>query len=186
MTMKKIPNNLNRIIKESIHNVLNEAYATAPRADLKRQQTAKASTDMFDNYGRLTEKDLHKIVKESVDRVVFEIQEGKIVNHKPYFKKPNYPKLMAQPGDTALARDNSEEERAKAAKHNSRAANQEYTDGLYHTDKGFDPLRAREAAVKRAKEKGYDLSDCSYTIQNLRKKWPSSHMTINRYGHPDK
>jgi hypothetical protein len=33
---------------------------------------------------RLTESDLHKIVKESVNRILSEMNEGKYVNNKPY------------------------------------------------------------------------------------------------------
>lgn len=35
---------------------------------------------------RLTESDLKQIVKESVQKILNEVDEGKIVNNKPHFK----------------------------------------------------------------------------------------------------
>ena len=48
---------------------------------------------------RLTEGDLHRIIKESVNKI---LQEGKVVNHKPLFYDKNRP---IQPGDYSMESD---------------------------------------------------------------------------------
>ena len=141
---------------------------------------------------RLTEGDLHRIVKESVQRILNEMEEGKIVNHKPYFSG-EYGGTV-KPGQTGygpsyhnqFASDDEEVERAKNDKHNTRKYNVEYTNGYTWDKTGFDPLAARAQQVQMAKETGKDPSVYPHTIQGIKRHndnsgdWPR---TINSYGH---
>jgi hypothetical protein len=70
---------------------------------------------------RLTESDLHRIVKESVNRILNEMDEGKVVNNKPYFKSSwSEGELPAEPGMKAVVPEDDPIEAEKARIHNER------------------------------------------------------------------
>ena len=74
---------------------------------------------------RLTESDLHRIVKESVERILNEVDEGKIVNNKPHFKADKcYGRgnnSFAKKGEFAPGYLNMDKDTLALRKHNERA-----------------------------------------------------------------
>ena len=71
---------------------------------------------------RLTESDLHRIVKQSVKRILREMDEGKVVNNKSYFRNLD-DSGVAEKGDSVWKYTNRDKSPEELEKHNKRAKN---------------------------------------------------------------
>ena len=93
---------------------------------------------------RLTESDLHRIVKESVKRILGEMDEGKFVNNKSFFN--NFDNSgKAGKGEVTWKFTNRDKDPKALEKHNRRA--KEHNSNL-------DKLASREAQLKDSKKTG--------------------------------
>ncbi len=123
---------------------------------------------------RLTESDLHRIVKESVNRVLKEMEEGKITNNKPYFNASFDRK--ASKGQYAPDFMNTDKDPKAIEKHNERAL-QHYPDIT-----GHDELAARQKELNMSKETGKPPHMFADTIQGkLGQKRQGEYYRANGY-----
>lgn len=103
---------------------------------------------------RLTEDDLRRIVKESVQRIITEMDEGKIVNNKPYFNNLEGTGKVSK-GQSTWAYTNKDKDPLALKKHNERAKEFKIdnTDNFpYRAPR--DPLAARERQLKSGDKYG--------------------------------
>ena len=97
---------------------------------------------------RLTESDLHRIVKESVSRIISEMDEGKYTNNKPYFNGET---------DYINPRRNPTKDPKEIEKHNERVTNRK--------NQRIDPLARRQNSIDTAQEFGIEREDMPSTLE---------------------
>ena len=126
---------------------------------------------------RLTESDLHRIVKESVNRILNEMDEGKVVNNKPYFKSSwSDGEFQAGPGVTAAVPEDDPIEAEKARIHNERVPKNDPW-----KFKDSDPLAHRQKSIEYCKTHGCDPASVGNTVQSMVRNFPRGKRNIFTY-----
>ena len=124
---------------------------------------------------RLTESDLHQMVKESVNKILKEMDEGKFANNKPYFNNTSITG-KASKGQHVPDFMNTDKDPKAIEKHNERAL-QHYPDIT-----GQDELAARQKELNMSKETGKPPHMFANTIQGkLGQKRQGEYYRANGY-----
>ena len=106
---------------------------------------------------KMNESALHSLIKESIGRVISEMDEGKYSNNKPFFHGPV---RDVKPGEKAYKHLNPEKNEEALEKHNARL--DKHLPDIMNPD---DELKAREAQIKSSKRGGMPRENFKDTLE---------------------
>ena len=105
---------------------------------------------------KMNESVLHRLIKESISRVISEMDEGKYSNNKPFFHGGV---RDVKPGEKAFKHTNPGADEKALEKHNARM--DKHLPDIMNSDK----LKAREAQVRSSKRGGMPRENFKDTLE---------------------
>lgn len=110
---------------------------------------------------KMNESVLRSLIKESISRVISEMDEGKYSNNKPFFHGGI---RDVKPGEKAFKHTNPDKDEDALEKHNARL--DKHLPDMMDSDK----LKAREAQIKSSKRGGMPRENFKDTLEGKLKK----------------